>query len=263
MNAPRKPRGPSYPSFALPKALEYTARIEANHRHAEVHREDTMVSMGFSGRSGASLQAIATLSSYGLLETPKKGYVAVSERARAILFAGSEAERSTAMKEAAVSPPLFQDLHEKFPGFDPPDAGIIASLRRMGLVESTARKVCKAYRDTIACIANAGDGDRSASPFPSGPKPGHDSVTVAEKEARAASRASATEDDMHLNPVEFSEWMRIPVGTATVRILTNAPIGKAEYTAMMQTLEIQGSIIGGGPAAEPEPAAPNPDTEAA
>ena len=264
MKTPRKPRGPSYPSFALPRAIEFTARIEKNHRNAQVHREDSMVSMGFAGRSGASLQAIATLSSYGLLETRGKGYVAVSERARAILFADSAGERSSAMSEAALSPPIFQGLHEKFPGFDPPDAGIIASLRRMGLVESTARKVCKAYRDTIACIASARDGDGSGFPFPQGHEHGHDSTVVAEEGSRAAPQADATEDDtMQLNPVEFAEWMRIPVGAATVRILANGPIGKAEFSAMMQTLEIQGQILRGDTMAELAPADPDRGSEAA
>lgn len=245
MSTPKKRRGPSYPSFGLPKAIEHIQRIERDHRRSEILREDAFHSMGFSSRSGSSLQAMATLSTYGLLERRGKGLVAVSERAQAIMFAASAAERLEKMRAAAFAPPLFADLQERFPGFSPPEQGVIAALRRMGLAEGIARKVTIAYRDTIACVSNDGESDRTAQPLPTGPGLPDDSGLVAEELPHAAHGSSPAGDTgMQLHPVEFTEWMRIPVGGATaIRVMVNGPIGAPEFGVMMRTLEIQGAVI--------------------
>lgn len=255
MNKPRKSRSPSYPSFALPKAIEHVRRIERDHRAADVYREDATQSMGFTGRSGSSLQALATVLSFGLLDKRGKGVVAVNNRAKAILFAESESERNEAMKEAALGPGIFADLYAKFPGSEPPAQGVVTALRRMGLPEATASKVSKAYLETIACVTNTAESDRSANSFTRSEAQGHDSVPTAEVVPRAVPLQAETEDaEMQLNPVQFTEWMRIPVGVdTTVRILADGPLGGREFAVMMQTLGIQKELLADGSASEPAP----------
>jgi hypothetical protein len=113
-------RSPNYPALGLPEAVEKVAAIYRNiHTHAS-SREVVAKAMGYTGLNGASATAVSALHKFGLLEG-RGDEIKVSERAMRIMHPQSQTERTEAIREAAVLPPLFAELRGRFPGRHPND----------------------------------------------------------------------------------------------------------------------------------------------
>jgi hypothetical protein len=148
-------RSPNYPALSLPDAIEkVTALYRAQHTHA-APREVVAKGIGYNSLNGASASAISALLKYGLLERiGDEGKV--SERALRILHPHSPEERGTAIREAALEPPLFAELNQRFPGRVPNDELLRNYLIRNGFAPSAVTSVITSYRETSEMVEREG-----------------------------------------------------------------------------------------------------------
>ena len=244
----RRARSPSYPAFGLREAVAKVAAAEKSHGTLPVERVDAAKALGYTSLSGSAIQALSTLTAYGLIERRGKGQVAVTDLSMAILYAESEDERSEGIQQAVLLPPLFSQLRERYPGFAPPGENVTNHLRRAGFTEGAAKVATQSYLDSICLVGIAGDSDRyddrlaewqgsvGAAEEYAGRETGMEDRGMSE--ARRLAPAGAGSD--------YVEWMRLPVSeTATVRILVRGSLGASEFEVMTRALDLQRQIFTG------------------
>ena len=95
-------------------AVATIAKIEAPHGAAPVDRLNAAKLIGYTVLSGPAQKALADLAAYGLLEPAGSGKARVTERARDILHASSEPDRKSKLGAAALAPPLYRQIRERF-----------------------------------------------------------------------------------------------------------------------------------------------------
>lgn len=160
-------RSPNYPALSLPDAIEKVTALYRNmHTHAGP-RKVVVKGMGYNTLNGASATAISALHKYGLLERISGDEIKVSERALRILHPHSPEERATAIREAAVEPPLFVELAERFPGRLPNEELLRNYLVRKGFAPAAASQVILTYRETSELVnRETGEHDSGSDPTP-------------------------------------------------------------------------------------------------
>lgn len=158
----KKHRSPSFPQMGLGEAIE---RLTVLYKAIGTHmtsREVVAKGLGYSGVSGPSATVIGTLTRYGLLEG-RGDEIKISNVAMAILRPHSEQEKIDAVRTAARSPELFQDLGEKFPGSAPGNELLRNYLIRRGFSEQAADIAILAYKETLEFAGESGGRYDSAS----------------------------------------------------------------------------------------------------
>lgn len=110
-------RSPGYPNFSLDEAVKRTRKIFNAERQNPVHRDVAAQLIGYTRPSGASNKALATLAHFDLVEPAGKGELRVTDLAKDILVPDpDDAEcRKNALRQAALSPTVFQDLADRYP----------------------------------------------------------------------------------------------------------------------------------------------------
>lgn len=111
MESPKtKERSPNYPSVTLTAAVELAGKFYEKEKRTTVSTEAAVKALGYGAVSGTARTVLASLRQYGLLETGKDG-VRISDLAMEVIHnpIGS-AERTKALKEAAMRPPLIVEL---------------------------------------------------------------------------------------------------------------------------------------------------------
>ena len=156
-------RSPTYPSMSLEDALSAVAKIENKYRTSIVDRGEAAKLIGYSSHSGPAGKALAALASYGLLERAGKGETRVTDRAKAILYAGSDEERLEGLMAAAFEPPLFRDLRERFGAAINdgmlPESGVIRHLEKENFNPNAVRPASRAFLKTMEFLASNGESD--------------------------------------------------------------------------------------------------------
>lgn len=157
-------QSPSYPSMALPDAVEAVRKIEAAYRGSPADRIDAAKLLGFSGASGPSNMALASLAGYGLVERAGKGALRVTPLARAILHPSDDAERINNLREAALAPRLYQEIRDQFPDLSmPPEAGVVTYLNRRGFNPNAVPTAAKAFLKTAKWVEELGEPESSSN----------------------------------------------------------------------------------------------------
>lgn len=160
--APKPIRSPAYPNLALRDAVEAVGKIEKLYRSAPVDRGSAVKLIGYKTLSGPANKALAALASYGLLDRAGKGEARVTERARDILHAENENQRRLRLSEAALEPPLFRELRERFSGIPvPPEDGVVTYLNRQGFNPNAVRPAAKAFLNTMSYLQELGVSERN------------------------------------------------------------------------------------------------------
>lgn len=194
-------RSPSYPGMPLHEAVAAVAKIEGLYRAAPVDRLHAAKLIGFSALSGPAGKALADLAAYGLLERAGKGAARVTERARDILHASSEQDRKKSLRDAALEPPLFRNIRERFSGISlPPEDGVITHLNRQGFNPNAVRPAAKAFLQTMRYLEELGESDSHSAAdrlgengAPSGGG-GDDPVTLPEQTVKLGDYVQWTQD---------------------------------------------------------------------
>lgn len=158
-------QSPSYPSMALPDAIDAVRKIEAAYRGSPADRVDAAKLLGFSGATGPSNMALAALAGYGLVERAGKGALRVTPLARSILHPSDESERINGLRAAALSPRLYQEIRDQFPDLPvPPEAGVMTYLNRCGFNPSAVPVAAKAFLKTARWVQELGEPETSGEP---------------------------------------------------------------------------------------------------
>lgn len=129
----RKVRSPAYPAISLPKAVEYVeAFYQKEHQHAAAPAVAAKA-LGFSDHTtGPAGSALAALKYFGLLEHDDKKNMRVTQTALDIILSPSadHPPRVKAIRDAALTPAIYQELWAKWEGRLPSDQNIAYYLER-------------------------------------------------------------------------------------------------------------------------------------
>jgi hypothetical protein len=113
-------RSPNYPIVALDKAIELVSALFENQSRYLVPIEAAAKDWGISNKGSYLAQHVATLSSYGLIDTEGEKdsrKIKISELAFQILIdkRPESEQRHAFIKEAALNPDIFRKIYEAYP----------------------------------------------------------------------------------------------------------------------------------------------------
>jgi len=140
---------PGYPNMALSKAISAVQKIFDADRQAPVDRVVAAKHIGYSGQSGASDKALASLAHYGLLEKAGKGETRVTQLAVDILHPESSAARRAALREAGLNPGIFQEIYDRYDGRLPSEEALRSYLLRANFQNVAINPVVNSYSETF------------------------------------------------------------------------------------------------------------------
>lgn len=154
----KKSRSPRAPQISLQEALVKIRMVyDQEHTH-RANREVIAKDMGYSGLSGASAAAIASLRQFGLLEGTGES-MRVSEDATIILeLPPGEPERALALHRVAFAPPLFAELNGEFGSKLPSDENLRLYLVKRGFNKEAANNFIRSYRETLSLVKDETQG---------------------------------------------------------------------------------------------------------
>ncbi|MEO9492397.1 MAG: hypothetical protein ABJM26_10770 [Anderseniella sp.] len=157
-------KSPKYPYYSLSKAIENARKVYDADRVAMLPREVIAKHLGYSGLSGASDTAIATLVQYNLLDRIGKGEMRVSQLAVDILAPENESQKQSAINRAALSPPLFSEIWNHFDGRVPSEEALKIYLLRREFHDRAIPPVMKAFAPTMAMLKQQNETESGGNP---------------------------------------------------------------------------------------------------
>jgi hypothetical protein len=106
-------RSPNYPAVGLRDAVERVRKLYSEDGRAGAPPKIAAVHIGFKAPHGQAMSVLAALKRFGLV-TETNGRVAPSQAAIEILnLPESDARRQTALRDAAMGPPIYRELVDK------------------------------------------------------------------------------------------------------------------------------------------------------
>jgi hypothetical protein len=137
-------RSPSFPFISLAEAVARARTLYDAVRRNQVSQDVAARHWGYSPKSSGGKQTIAALRAFGLLEGD--GAIRVTDRAVHILLSGEEG----LLRQAALAPPLYARLWERYRSDLPSDQGLRTHLvAEMGFNENAVADVIRGYRETL------------------------------------------------------------------------------------------------------------------
>ncbi len=107
-------RSPRYPAFDLEEAIKKAKSIYDADKTAGTPMEAAYRHMGYKGKSGPASTALAALKRFGLISA-SGGRVTPTQRAISIIILPeSDARRKKSLKEAALSPAVYQRFYDQY-----------------------------------------------------------------------------------------------------------------------------------------------------
>jgi hypothetical protein len=150
-----KHRSPNYPAHGLSEAVEFARQIYAKEKRTLAPGEIVAKALGYSSLSGNARVKIATLKKFGLLDGDEAKGMRLTDLAMLVLYPSSPLEEGDAKKTAALTPVLFQMLHEDKQGSSD-DAIINHLISRMDFSPLGAKQALDAFRDTMSFAGLSG-----------------------------------------------------------------------------------------------------------
>jgi hypothetical protein len=181
-----KARSPQYPVIGLGEALGKAKAIYGADYQNRISKAVVARHMGFNSLNGKSLGMIAALTRFGLLEG-RGDDCRISDRAVTIIAhpAGSP-ERIEAIRTAATSPAIFQELEQRSPDGKGSDEGLRAYLMTNKFIPDAADTVIRSYRETQRVVATEAKG--------------YDSTVEAEAPAGVEAKEKTAAQGVHSTP---------------------------------------------------------------
>jgi hypothetical protein len=142
-------RSPAHPIIDLAEAIVLVEKLYKADKTHPVDRAVAATNVGYSGLTGRSMGVLSTLRQYGLIDTMNDSQIKVSNLSKHILFPEDDREKRQNLVKAALSPKLFQEIHEKYGITLPSDGSLIAFLVRQGFFDTAAQTVVKVLRSTF------------------------------------------------------------------------------------------------------------------
>ena len=136
----------------LHPAIEIVGRLHSKVRTNVVDREAAVKDIGYSGLTGQSAKILSDLSHFNLIEKAGKGGIRVTDLAARILHPHNEAERASALREAAYSPELFAQFRINWPDGFVSENALRTWLMRSGFSSVSIHPIIRSYMDTYAFL---------------------------------------------------------------------------------------------------------------
>jgi hypothetical protein len=141
-------RSPSFPFISLREAVERARLLYDAVRRSPASVEAAVETWGYSSKSSGGKQTVAALRAFGLLEG--EGSVRLTDRAVHILLDDGSAERDWLLRQAALSPPVYSRLWERYGPDLPSDKGLQTHLvLEMEFNENAVGDVIRGYKETL------------------------------------------------------------------------------------------------------------------
>ena len=234
--ATRKQRSPSYPAIDLEDAVNKARQIHKACRESAVDRDSLATIIGLSPRSGGAMRAIASLVSYGLLQSgAKKGEVGLAPLAMEFMFGETNVERGEAARQAALNPSIFKTLAEKFTA-DTPQGTVEAYLCRNLFTADAAKRAAATYARTMKFAGLVYASNRS------------DTGTATRQDLPESTDGSAVEKPEGSDAMPITETrtrsgdlvdvLRFSMGSKQYRILAQAPPSAREWEGVIDHIKV-------------------------
>ncbi len=144
-------RSPKYPYINIKDALGYIEKFYKKEKMSVAARDVAFLALGYSGKTGPATRTLSALIQFGLLTSSSQG-VKLSERAIALVtYSPEKTEYRRALQEAALLPPVFREIYEKFPEASDENIKYYLTAEKQ-FIDEAADKVIKAYRVSRAII---------------------------------------------------------------------------------------------------------------
>jgi hypothetical protein len=241
MATPTRQRSPNYPNLSLPDAIARVRRVFDQDRRAPLDREVIAKHMGYSGISGAADKTIGSIMQYGLLERVGKGEVRVSQNAVDIFHPETPEQRRAALHAAAMMPPLFRSLRERFQGIPSADA-LRSYLMRQNFLDRAISPVISAYTETCQFLEQENAWESGGLPAGSGSESfvmedddAGDDLPPPPPPPRQKERQKMEGERTLMKGILSSE--------ADFEVLVSGPVGVKEIDRLIQKLELDKEIL--------------------
>ena len=204
----KRVRSPSFPFISLPEAIHRARELYDAERRNLVHPDVAVAHWGYARRSSGGKQTIAALRAYGLLED-LRGELRLTDRAQHILVREpGSMERKDLLRQAALAPPLFSKLWERYGADLPSDKSLRSWLvLELKFNENAVDDLLRSYRETLT-YAGLLQGDAPGEPRPKFQVAAHRELTMTFPlgEFRAVRRIRPEETEMMRSL--FDLWLR-------------------------------------------------------
>lgn len=152
-----KTRSPNYPALNLADALASIKKVYEVEGRRKTGGDEIAQALGHKNLSGTSRVKVSALRKYGLLQADSDG-LKVSDDALALLELPREhPEHMTALRNAALRPALFAELHETYGDDVPGDSILRHFLIKRNFNPKVADEIIQIYRDTMELVSRETD----------------------------------------------------------------------------------------------------------
>jgi hypothetical protein len=143
-------RSPNYPAFSLEEAVKKIKILWEKDGKVGADKDVVLKHLGYSAKSGPALRALSTLKKFDLI-TERDDHIALSQRALdLVVYSRSDERYLRALREAALKPQIYQELHSKFGEGLPSDETLNAELiRRYNFNPKMVNGLLSDFRRTI------------------------------------------------------------------------------------------------------------------
>ncbi len=150
MSQTLRKRSPQAPSISLEDALNRTLKVYDKERRHEVPIEVAAIDMGYkNAKSGSSLQTLASIRYFGLMQRPREGMLNVSADVENYKFSPNPELKQQLLNNWLRTPLVFAELLDKFPTSLPSDAVIRYELIQQGFSPTTADDVVSNFKHSV------------------------------------------------------------------------------------------------------------------
>lgn len=161
-------RGPAYPYIDLRKAIERTQVVADKGAGRQPMPPESFYTLwGIGAKSSGARMTLAALGYYGLVDAIGKGNgrrAKLTDLARRIVMDQREAspERAAAIRQAALEPPIFRELYERYGHIIPADSVLQSYLMiERGFTKQGAEAATDNYKSTFE-FAGLGEPDEKS-----------------------------------------------------------------------------------------------------
>lgn len=150
-----KVRSPNYPGYSLERCIELVGVLYDTFKRTLNPHKVATEAIGFSPKSSAGMQVMASLSYYGLINVEGTGpnrRVSVSDLAFKIIIdkRPESKERASAIKAAALNPAFFKKIKEFYGGQIPNDNSLEYDLTtKFKFNPGTVMEFIRVFKDTM------------------------------------------------------------------------------------------------------------------
>lgn len=143
MDGIKRKNSPRAPTLSLDEAIARTAKIYKEEGRHAAPAEVAMRHIGYTGKNGAALSALASLGYWGLIERPRDGLVMITKPFEDYEFTPDEEHKRQLLIEFVRNPPLFASLLDQYQERLPSEATLKYDLIQRGF-NPNAAAVCMA-----------------------------------------------------------------------------------------------------------------------